>query len=57
MGGEFWDAWHAAIESAILQNQVEAGKDAGSWDPIGPWGYAGGRVYSTAMASTASRAM
>ena len=21
----------------------------GSWDPIGPWGYAGGRVYSTAL--------
>ena len=21
----------------------------GSWDPNGPWGYAGGRVYSTAL--------
>ena len=21
----------------------------GSWDPIGPWGQDGGRVYSTAM--------
>jgi hypothetical protein len=22
---------------------------AGSWDPSGPWGTAGGRVYSTAL--------
>lgn len=49
MGGELWDAWHSAMERALLPKQVEAGAEAGSWDPIGPWGYAGGRVYSTAL--------
>ena len=26
------------------------GDAAGSWDPDGPWGMVGGRVYSTALA-------
>ena len=29
--------------------QRDDGDEKGSWDPIGPWGFAGGRVYSTAL--------
>ena len=38
-----------AIEKALLENQHNK-KDnlEGSWDPIGPWGEDGGRIYSTA---------
>ena len=29
--------------------QRRAGCEDGSWDPVGEWGAAGGRVYSTAI--------
>jgi len=52
MGGinkSYWDKWEKAMEKAILPNQrTEPPCYDGSWDPIGPWGYSGGRVYSTA---------
>jgi len=34
----------------VVDNQRdESGRDErGSWDPVGPWGREGGRVYSTA---------
>ena len=38
-----------AVRTAALAGQVRAGEERGSWDPVGPWGYAGGRVYATAM--------
>jgi hypothetical protein len=49
-GGKHWKSWKKAIERALLPNQRQ-GKDnfSGSWDPIGPWGDDGGRVYSTAI--------
>ena len=49
-GGKHWKAWKKAIERALLKNQHQ-GKDnfTGSWDPVGPWGKEGGRVYSTAI--------
>ncbi len=49
-GGKHWKNWKKAIEKALLPNQRQ-GKDnfTGSWDPIGPWGEEGGRVYSTAI--------
>ena len=49
-GGSHWKNWKKAIESAVLSNQHQ-GKDnfTGSWDPVGPWGEDGGRVYSTAI--------
>jgi hypothetical protein len=51
MGGESQRLWQAALEPALLQGQVKGTDgDAGSWSPIGPWGWCGGRVYSTAMA-------
>ncbi len=50
--GKPWKIWRAAMDKAIVQSQR---KDTdfclykGSWDPIGPWGHDGGRVYSTAL--------
>jgi hypothetical protein len=50
VGDEAWKAWAPAMEGAILDSQR---KDPisfkGSWDPVGPWGRDGGRVYSTAL--------
>ena len=48
MGGKYWKAWKKALETAVLRSQRKDGSSKGSWDPNGPWGYAGGRVYSTA---------
>jgi hypothetical protein len=49
VGGEAWKAWNVAMKSAIIDNQRKDGDFKGSWDPIGPWGREGGRVYSTAV--------
>ncbi len=49
MGGERWKKWRTAMEKAVVDSQRHEGDEKGSWDPIGPWGYAGGRVYSTAL--------
>ena len=49
MGGSHWASWVRAMKSAVLDSQRRDGDSRGSWDPIGPWGYAGGRVYSTAI--------
>jgi len=48
LGGEHWAKWRKAMPSAVLSNQRSDGDYTGSWDPAGPWGYQGGRVYSTA---------
>ena len=37
------------MAKAASSSQREEGSSEGSWDPIGPWGHAGGRVYSTAV--------
>jgi len=49
VGGAHWDRWHPALQAALLPAQRTEACLAGSWDPVGPWGYAGGRVYSTAL--------
>ena len=50
LGGDEWTRWRAAIARSTLPNQrVEPVCAAGSWDPGGPWGHVGGRVYSTAL--------
>ncbi|MFT7676883.1 MAG: hypothetical protein ACI8QC_000859 [Planctomycetota bacterium] len=49
MGGKHWDRWNRALKPAVLGSQRQDGHARGSWDPIGPWGYSGGRVYSTAL--------
>ena len=49
MGGRYSRAWHKALSDAVLPAQRTDGAHRGSWDPVGPWGYSGGRVYSTSL--------
>jgi hypothetical protein len=55
-GAESWERWNAALGEALLQNQIQVGHAKGSWDPVGPWGYAAGRIYSTALMALCLRA-
>lgn len=51
-GDTHWKNWKKAIEQALLPNQRREDKEDnffGSWDPAGPWGDDGGRIYSTAI--------
>jgi len=53
-GGKDWKVWNEKMKKALLTTQrAEYNGDHpevdGSWDPIGEWGIAGGRVYSTAL--------
>jgi hypothetical protein len=41
----------ASLKREILSQQVGEGADTGSWPPDDQWGRAGGRLYSTALAS------
>lgn len=52
MGGANWKAWRDALHEALLPHQERDPTDCafGSWPPVGPWGFCGGRVYSTALA-------
>lgn len=49
IGGRDWKAWSRALDTALLQMQCKSGNANGSWNPDGPWGMVGGRVYSTAL--------
>ena len=49
MGGNYWNKWNKSMKSAVLDSQRKDGANKGSWDPKGPWGFSGGRVYSTAL--------
>jgi len=51
VGGDRWERWNEKIKEAIIDNQRNDAADHryGSWDPIDPWGTAGGRIYSTAV--------
>ena len=49
-GGSLWKKWNTAMQDSLLRTQRQGAIDEdGSWDPIGEWGVAGGRVYSTAL--------
>jgi len=49
VGGEAWETWNDALKTAVIGTQRRDGCQKGSWDPIGPWGRDGGRVYATAL--------
>ncbi len=49
IGKPYWPVWEKAMKPAVVDSQRRDGDEKGSWDPIGPWGYEGGRVYSTAL--------
>lgn len=48
-GGTDWLHWSKALNQTLIGNQRQNDDFAGSWDPVGPWGYSGGRVYATAL--------
>ncbi|HUG20244.1 MAG TPA: prenyltransferase/squalene oxidase repeat-containing protein, partial [Planctomycetaceae bacterium] len=50
-GGTEWETWNRSMRKVLTESQRTEGDNAGSWDPVGPWGPYGGRVYSTAMAT------
>jgi len=49
VGGDAWKSWNTAMKSEIIDHQHKENCEKGSWDPVGPWGSEGGRVYSTAV--------
>ncbi|MHC4579664.1 MAG: HEAT repeat domain-containing protein [Planctomycetota bacterium] len=51
VGGAPWRKWSRAASKVILghQHPRRSGAKSGSWDPLGPWGQDGGRVYATAL--------
>ena len=48
-GGKPWRKWNEALRDLLVTGQITTGDTAGSWDPKGPWGPYGGRIYSTAL--------
>lgn len=48
-GGPAWRKWNKALVPTLCQSQRQSGCEHGSWDPVGEWGAAGGRVYATAI--------
>ena len=49
LGGKHWRQWEDAMKQTLLETARKDGDAKGSWDPSGPWGFSGGRVYSTAL--------
>ncbi len=49
--GPLWSAWNVRMVETLLRQQwpATAGCLAGSWDPVGQWCSAGGRIYATAL--------
>lgn len=50
-GGRPWDEWNSVVRDTLIGEQRQDGKFTGSWDPKGPWGRYGGRLYSTALST------
>ncbi|MGH7201964.1 MAG: hypothetical protein ACREJB_15275, partial [Planctomycetaceae bacterium] len=50
-GGRSWRQWNESVRELLIEEQEQDGELAGSWDPRGPWGAYGGRIYSTALAT------
>jgi hypothetical protein len=48
LGGDTWDVWRRT-HADLVANQCRDGNRAGSWEPIGVWDEAGGRVFVTAL--------
>jgi len=51
LGGEPWRQWNASLQEALVSTQRKSGHLTGTWDPTTRWGGAGGRIYSTALAT------
>ncbi|MHC4778022.1 MAG: hypothetical protein ACYTFG_05525 [Planctomycetota bacterium] len=49
VGRQYWKRWNEPMKNALVPTQKREGCENGSWDPVGAWGKAGGRVYATAL--------
>ena len=50
MGGKPWQDWNRVMRQAVPENQLQTGKEAGSWDPQNDThGHLGGRLYTTCL--------
>ncbi len=50
MGGVAWTRWNRRMQEQLLGQQVQTGREKGSWDPANDqWGHVGGRLYMTAL--------
>ncbi len=52
VGDRPWKVWRQAMQKSMVETQrkdTDYCQYKGSWDPVGPWGLDGGRVYSTAV--------
>lgn len=51
-GGRSWETWNEEVRELLTAEQIKTGEFAGTWDPRkSRWGRAGGRVYTTALAT------
>ncbi len=53
--GRWWKQWNEVMREIVPRQQIKAGKEAGSWDPIRPstdtWMSDGGRLYVTCLST------
>lgn len=50
MEGRWWEEWNGVMRQMIPENQVQRGRERGSWDSEGDrWGPHGGRLYVTCL--------
>ena len=50
MGGKPWNQWNRVMRQAVPENQLQTGKESGSWDPHNDThGHLGGRLYTTCL--------
>lgn len=53
MGGAHWKQWNDRLHPLLIDSQIVAGENAGSWHPRNPvpdrWGAQAGRLYVTTM--------
>ena len=50
-GGDLWEQWNLPLRQILVSEQEMSGDLLGSWNPRGPYGGYGGRLYSTALAA------
>ena len=50
-GGDAWDRWNEKMSTLLINTQVPAGNQAGSWTPSHSHDKSGGRLYMTALAA------
>ena len=52
MEGKYWRSWNNAMKVVLPENQVQEGRERGSWNPEGDeWGNEGGRLYVTCLST------